>query len=193
MNNKVLLVSKFSAAVNALKALLEENACEVEIVVSDTVSAAAYADDTIYDIVVINSPIDDGDGVDLAVKISKDTICGVVLLVSSEKSGFIAKKVIDYGVIVVAKPINKMLFRQSLGVVMAAKKRYVGLRNENERLKSSIEETKIVNRAKFLLMQYLSLSEERAHKYIEKQAMDMRISKLEAAHQILKTYVSHEF
>ena len=83
-----------------------------------------------------------------------------------------------------------MLFKQSLGVVRAAQKRYAGLSKENERLKSTIEEAKIINRAKLLLMQYLSLSEDRAHKYIEKQAMDMRISKIEVARQILKTYVS---
>ena len=102
-------------------------------------------------------------------------------------------EVIDYGVIVVPKPINTMLFSQSLGVVRAAQKRYAGLTKENERLRSTIEEAKIINRAKLLLMQYLSLSEERAHKYIEKQAMDMRTSKIEVARQILKTYVSHEF
>ena len=84
-----------------------------------------------------------------------------------------------------------MLFKQCIGVVHAARKRYAGLSKENERLKSTLEEAKIINRAKLLLMQYLALSEERAHRYIEKQAMDMRISKIEAARQILKTYSSH--
>ncbi|MBQ3969924.1 MAG: ANTAR domain-containing protein, partial [Clostridia bacterium] len=170
MNNKALLVSKINSSVNVLKGLLEENSYDVSMVVSDSKSAAEYADDTIYDIVVINSPIEDSSGIDTAISISKNTVCGVVLLVQTDKAGFVGKKVIDYGVIVVPKPINKMLFRQSLGVVRASQKRYAGLSEENERLKSSLEETKIINRAKFLLMQYLALSEERAHKYIEKQA-----------------------
>ncbi len=190
MKNKALLVSKLSTAVNVLKDLLEENSYEVENVVSDTKIALEYANDTVYDIVVINAPIEDSNGVDLSVEISRETVCGVILLVQSDKAGFVGKNVIDYGVVVVPKPINKMLFKQSLGVVRAAQKRYAGLSKENERLKSTIEETKIINRAKFLLMQYLSLSEDRAHKYIEKQAMDMRISKIEVARQILKTYVS---
>lgn len=192
MNNKALLVSRLSTSVNVLSGLLEENFYTVETVVSDSKSALEFVNDTIYDIVVINTPIEDRNGIELAIEISRETVCGVVLLVQSEKAGFVAKNVIDYGVIVVPKPINKMLFKQSLGVVRAAQKRYAGLSKENERLKSSLEEAKIINRAKLLLMQYLSLSENRAHKYIEKQAMDMRISRLEAAHQILRTYVSHE-
>lgn len=192
MNNKALLVSRLSTAVNVLKGLLEENSYEVENVVSDSKSALEYADDTVYDIVVINAPIDDGSGIDVSIKISRETVCGVILLVQSDKAGFVGKEVIDYGVVVVPKPINKMLFRQSLGVVRAAQKRYAGLSKENKRLKSTIEEAKIINRAKFLLMHYLSLSEDRAHKYIEKQAMDMRISRVEVARQILKTYVSHD-
>lgn len=192
MNNKALLVSRLSTAVNVLKGLLEENSYEVENVVSDSKSALEYANDTVYDIVVINAPIEDGSGVDLSIEISRETVCGVILLVQADKAGFVGKNVIDYGVVVVPKPINKMLFKQSLGVVRAAQKRYAGLSKENERLKSTIEEAKIINRAKFLLMQYLSLSENRAHKYIEKQAMDMRISRIEVARQILKTYVSHD-
>ncbi len=191
MNNKALLVSKLSPAVDALKGLLAENAYDAESVVSDSKSALEFANDTVYDVVIINAPIEDENGIDLAIKISKDTVCGVILLIQSDKASFVGKKVIDYGVVVVPKPINKMIFKQSLGVVRAAQKRYAGLSQENERLKSSLEETKILNRAKFLLMQYLSLSEERAHKYIEKQAMDMRISRVEVARQILRTYVSH--
>ena len=192
MKNKALLVSRPSTSVAVLKELLEENSYTVEKVVNDSKGALELLNDTIYDTVVINTPIEGRDGIDLAVRISKETVCGVVLLVQADKAGFVGKKVIDYGIIVVPKPINKMLFRQSLGVVRAAQKRYAGLTKENERLKSSLEETKIINRAKFLLMQYLAISEERAHKYIEKQAMDMRIPKIEVAGQILKTYVSHE-
>lgn len=191
MNSKALLVSKLSPAVDALKGLLAEIDYSAECVVSDAKTALDVVDDTIYDIVIINAPLEDENGIDLAVKISTNTVCGVILLVQSDKASLVGKKVIDYGVVVVSKPINKMIFKQSLGVVRAAQKRYAGLSKENERLKSSLEEAKILNRAKFLLMQYLSLSEERAHKYIEKQAMDMRISRIEVAKQILRTYASN--
>lgn len=186
--NKALLISKQSPAVELLRGLLEENSYTVENVVANSEQAMILADDPNYDVAVINTPIENESGIDLALKISTNTVCGVILLVQSDKAAAVGKKVIDYGIVVVPKPINRMLFKQSLGVVRAAKKRYAGLSEENERLKSSLEEVKLVNRAKFLLMQYLSLSEDRAHKYIEKQAMDMRISRVEVARQILRTY-----
>ena len=37
-------------------------------------------------------------------------------------------------------------------------------------------------------VQYLRMSEQQAHRYIEKQAMDMRTSKKDVAENILKTY-----
>lgn len=191
MSSNVLLVTKPGAAVEVLTDLLAENNCIVTETVYSCESAVEYADDMKYDIVVINSPLPDADGAQAAIDISKATVCGVIVIVQSDKTSEIGNKVIDYGVVIIPKPINKMLFKQCIGVVHAARKRYAGLTKENERLKSSLEESRIINRAKLLLMQYLALGEERAHKYIEKQAMDMRISKIEAARQILKTYSSH--
>ena len=37
-------------------------------------------------------------------------------------------------------------------------------------------------------MEYLKLSEPQAHRYIEKQAMDLQISRAEVAARVLETY-----
>jgi AmiR/NasT family two-component response regulator len=57
-------------------------------------------------------------------------------------------------------------------------------------LQLKIEEIRLVNRAKAILIQYLKMTEQEAHKYIEKQAMDLRITKREVATSILNTYES---
>ena len=51
-----------------------------------------------------------------------------------------------------------------------------------------MEEIRIVNRAKWLLIDSLKMSEPDAHRYIEKQAMDRCVSKKEIAESIIKTY-----
>ena len=51
-----------------------------------------------------------------------------------------------------------------------------------------VEDLKIVDRAKLLLVTCLNMSEDQAHRYLEKQAMDMRISRVEVAKQVIKTY-----
>ena len=46
----------------------------------------------------------------------------------------------------------------------------------------------MVDRAKCAMIQYLNMTEPQAHRYIEKQAMDLRITKKEVARGILETY-----
>jgi response regulator NasT len=62
------------------------------------------------------------------------------------------------------------------------------VQKENRELKKKIEDIRIIDRAKCILISRLNLSEEEVHRAIEKQAMDMRTSKRAIAEDILKTY-----
>ena len=55
-------------------------------------------------------------------------------------------------------------------------------------IEEKMEEIRIVNRAKWLLIGELKMDEQGAHRYIEKQAMDRCISKRIVAEEIIKTY-----
>ena len=67
-------------------------------------------------------------------------------------------------------------------------KRLGGVQKENVRLKKQIDDIRLINRAKCILMEYLSMTEPQAHRYLEKQAMDLRITKAEVAKSLLSTY-----
>jgi len=62
------------------------------------------------------------------------------------------------------------------------------VQEENLKLKQKIEDIRIIDRAKCILISRLNLSEAEVHRAIEKQAMDMRTSKRAIAEDILKTY-----
>ena len=49
-------------------------------------------------------------------------------------------------------------------------------------------EIKQVNRAKMLLMQNLNMTEQEAHHYIEKEAMNRGLKKTSVAENVVKTY-----
>ena len=51
-----------------------------------------------------------------------------------------------------------------------------------------MEEIRLVNRAKWLLISELKMDEPQAHRYIEKQAMDRCIQRREVAEEIIQTY-----
>lgn len=94
----------------------------------------------------------------------------------------------EQGVLFLMKPVGKSMFCHTIRLALAAKRRILGIKTENAKLYHKIEEIRLVDRAKCVLIQYLGLTEPQAHRYIEKQAMDRRMTREEVAGSILKTY-----
>jgi response regulator NasT len=141
-----------------------------------------------YDITIINAPLKDEFGSELAVNIAQRTISGVILLCKADMADEIADRVFDYGVCVVAKPLNKYMFQQAIRMSMATHSRMTGLKKENQKLQTKINEMRYLNQAKYLLINNLGYSEDEAHKYIEQTAMDTRRTKLEVSKNIIEQY-----
>lgn len=94
----------------------------------------------------------------------------------------------DFGVHTVYSPISKSALWHDMNIAACVPKRISAMKNENTMLISRLAEERIISRAKLVIMEYLKLSEAQAHRYIEKQAMDLRISRAEVAARILETY-----
>lgn len=141
-----------------------------------------------YHIVIVNTPLGDEFGHELAMTAAEKTGTGVVLLVKNELYEELSCRMEDYGVLTVAKPVSKQLFYQSLKLVTASVGICARLAEENRKLRQKLTEQTAVARAKCLLIEFAHMTEEQAHKYIEKQAMDSRRSKAEIAAEIVRTY-----
>ena len=141
-----------------------------------------------YDLVLINTPLRDESGFELAVSVTQSSDSSVLVLVKAEMADEIAEKVEDYGVLIVPKPVSRQVFYQTLKIATASRKRMLGLKSENNKLQQKIEEIKLVDRAKCALIQYRRLTEQEAHRYLEKQAMDTRLTRRQIAEDIIKTY-----
>ena len=109
-------------------------------------------------------------------------------LVKAELADTVASRVEECGVQVLSKPVAKPLFDQALRFSMATRRRMLALQEENQRLEKKLAELRLVDRAKCVLIQYLGMTEEQAHRQIEKQAMDTRQTKAAIARAILATY-----
>ena len=144
--------------------------------------------DTAFDIVLINAPLPDDFGMHLAIDICGNSGAGVLLLVKSDHFNDIYSKVVSYGVITLSKPTNMQMVAQNLRILCATRERMRQMEAKQATVEEKIEEIRLVNRAKWLLIECLSMTEPEAHRYIEKQSMDLRISKREAAENIIKTY-----
>ena len=141
-----------------------------------------------YDIVLINAPLTDDFGMRLAIDICNTSDAGVLLLVKNDLYNDVYAKVVEYGVMSLPKPTSSQMVAQCLRGLCATRERLRKVEERQATVEEKIEEIRLVNRAKWLLIECLSMSEAEAHRYVEKQAMDLRVSKREVAEEIIKTY-----
>ena len=76
----------------------------------------------------------------------------------------------------------------ALNWLSSARERLRKTRKNAFTLQEKMAEIRIVNRAKWLLIEELKMKEPEAHRYIEKLAMDRCVSKRVVAEEIIKTY-----
>ena len=188
MLEKVMIVSSSSKGHEMLASILKSTRYS-NIITSDSASEAKrkLAEDA-FDIVIINCPLSDEFGINLAEQIVEESSSAVALIVKSELSAQVEHRAEKFGVIIIEKPISKQLFIQSVKMLSSTSRRIQNLQKENLKLKEKIEDIRTIDRAKHLLIQYVGMTESQAHKYIEKQAMDLRITRREVAKNILKVY-----
>ena len=97
-------------------------------------------------------------------------------------------KVVDHGVFALAKPVSVPLLSSALGWMASARERLKKMEEKSLSFEEKMEEIRIVNRAKWLLISSLGMDEPQAHRTIEKQAMDRCVSKKKVAEEIISTY-----
>jgi response regulator NasT len=190
---KILIVSRKGKSRDLLIQMLEtESGAQVETACSEE-EATERMERNEFDLVIINSPLEGNSGVDFAAFAAEKYAAGVLLVVQNKYANLVSQKLDPYGVLVVGKPVVRAFFNQALKFAEVAAHRVSSLKEENINLHQKLEELKLINRAKCVLIQYLSMSELQAHKYIEKQAMDMRLTRAQVARQILKAYEQDGF
>ena len=144
--------------------------------------------ETAFDIVLINAPLPDDFGMRLAVDICTGSGAGVLLLVRNDQFDDIYARVVSYGVLTLSKPTSMQMVAQNLRILCATRERMRQMEAKQATVEEKIEEIRLVNRAKWLLIQQEGISEADAQHRLEKQAMDNRVSKKQVAEEIIKIY-----
>lgn len=184
----VLIVSSAQKLNDALSRLLPESDFYPIHFAANAAAARRALLDRTYDFVIINTPLPDHFGTKLAMDICTNRGTVVLMLVRSETHEQVKSKVTDHGVFTLSKPTSSQLLLQALDWMAAARERLRGLEQKTATVEEKMEEIRLVNRAKWLLIEHLKMPEADAHRYIEKQAMDRSVTKREIALGVIKTY-----
>ncbi len=184
----VLVVSSAEKLNIALADLLPESRYRPIKIVSSIGEGKRVWSERDYDFVMINSPLPDDVGIRFAIDLGSTRGTVVLLCVRAELHDDIRERVSEYGVFTLSKPLSRPILTLALDWMASARERLRKLEKKTLSVEEKMEEIRLVNRAKWLLISELKMDEPQAHRYIEKQAMDRCVSKKEVAEEIIKTY-----
>jgi len=184
----VLIVSGKSQVRQRLNAELALENCYSVTIAENAEAARRLLSSQSFDLVVIDTPLPTESGIELALDIAESSYCSVIIAVNSDRLDETRYKVEELGIVTIEKPILREQLCSALHLCTATRNRLLLLEKENEKLRRKLEESRLVNRAKWLLCENMSMDEPTSHRYIEKKAMDNRTTRLSVAKQILKEY-----
>ena len=138
-----------------------------------------------FDFILVSSPLTDGCGVDFAVDMSGSGSAVVLLIVKSEDYGRITDQVRQRGVFTLPRPTSRSVFTTALNWMASARERLRMLEEKSLSVEEKMAEIRLVNRAKWVLIDRQSMTEPEAHRFIEKRAMDKCVTRKEIAEEII--------
>ena len=184
----VLVVTASKTFRDSAAELLSETRCAPVQFASDISAAKRAAAETSFDFVIVNAPLPDDAGIRFALDISDQKNAVVLLLLPPDLYAESSDRAISHGVFLLSKPISKNGFLTAIGWLSSARELVRKSEHKIASVDEKMKEIRIVNRAKWLLIEHRHLSETDAHRAIEKQAMDRCITRLTVAQEIIDLY-----
>ncbi len=145
-----------------------------------------------YDFVIINAPLPDDFGTKLAIDVVTNSTRVALLLARTDVYTGVYYQIVRHGVMTLRKPVTPAIVSQSLDNMCAIRERLRKMEKKTLSVEEKIQEIRLVNRAKWALISQRGMTEEEAHRYIEKQAMDNCMTRSAIAHQILENEICGE-
>lgn len=184
----VLVVSNQQKFNDALSSMLPPSEYYPVCFTSNIASARRQLLSRGYDLVIVNAPLPDESGTRFAIDASNRMDTVVLLLLRAENFEEVTARVTSHGVFTLQVPFPASSIRQGLKWMVSARERLRRMETKNLSIEEKMEEIRLVNKAKWLLIEQRNMHEADAHRYIEKQAMDCCTSKKEIAQNIIQSF-----
>lgn len=186
----ILIVSVSDAVITSILELLKKNGFPPATVVNSIHKAKRTIIDRDVDLIIIDVPLPDEDATQFAIDLAscQSFDYSIVMLTKGKQYDQTLFQSERMGIVALKKPLESYLFLQTIHLLLSVRARIKKLENQTETLQNKLADDRLVNRAKVLLVQQLKMSEQDAHHYIEKKAMDACIKKSKVAQEIIRRY-----
>ena len=124
-------------------------------------------------------------GTDFVMDIHDKKEMGIIFVVPGAVFSKISEYLVDFGIITVSKPFKDNSLELSLRLILSLQEKVRKAEKKVNKLEEKMEELRAVSRAKLILVQK-GMSEEEAHEYIIRNAMNRGLSKRAIAEEIIE-------
>lgn len=185
MENIIIISGNKSATETISDFIREAFGSTVRTAETASMARDIFNSDAPCELALIFSPLPDETGTALAEYIIENTASNCIFIAKSETAEKLREHNEKSGIITISRPFNKSFLYQTIKIVEIAMNRSYKLYEETVRLEKKIDEIRLIDKAKFMLMQYRNMTETEAHSYLEQYAMNHRKRKSISASEII--------
>ena len=171
-----------------LKEMLLEEGFDVVAEVSDGATAVRLARELRPDLCILDLKMPVMDGIQAAEQVTKERLSAVLILTAFSQRDLIDKARRAGAMAYLVKPVQKHDLLPAIQIAAGRFKDLQGLEDQVGDLTDRLESRKVVERAKGLLQEHEGMSEPAAFRWLQKTAMERRLSMKAVAAQVVERY-----
>ena len=171
-----------------LKEMLQEEGFDVVAEVSDGATAVRLARELRPDLAILDLKMPVMDGIQAAEQITTERLSAVLILTAFSQRDLIERARQAGAMAYLVKPFQKHDLLPAIEIAAGRFKDLQGLEAEVGTLTDRLEARKLVERAKGLLQQHEQMSEPDAFRWLQRTAMERRLSMRAVADQVVARY-----
>jgi AmiR/NasT family two-component response regulator len=173
-----------------LKEMLTEEGFEVVAEVSDGATAVRRARELRPDLAILDVKMPVMDGIDAAQQITSERLSAVLMLTAFSQRELVERAREAGAMAYLVKPFQKQDLLPAIEIASGRFRDLQGLTDEVGTLADRLEARKAVDRAKGLLQEREGMTESAAFRWIQKTAMQRRVTMRVVAGQIIDRYTT---
>jgi two-component system, response regulator PdtaR len=168
-----------------LKEMLQEEGFEVVGEVADGASAVRLARELEPDLVVLDVKMPVMDGIQAAEEIAKERLAAILILTAFSQRELVERARRAGAMAYLVKPFQKHDLLPAIEIATTRFRELAGLEATVDELQGQLASRKVVERAKGLLQEREGMSEADAFRFLQRQAMERRVTMRQVAEQTL--------
>lgn len=183
MKKKILICAGTERACETFREMLDNGV--YEITTATTVSEIRDHDLEMFSVLFFSLPLADESGIKLIDELASDSSPPVCVIVRQDIPDNALERLIKDNCYILKRPVSRSNITLAAELLSSFYGRSADMRARITELERKNNEMKLMSRAKLLLIEKKGMSEDQAHKYILRQAMNQQLSIDEICREII--------